>query len=72
MKFKTSAKCGGCVNAITNALKTVAPAENWEFDLTSPDKTLTYTGAAPADETAFTEAVVKAVASVNHKAERID
>lgn len=72
MKFKTSAKCGGCVNAITNALKTIAPAESWEFDLTSPDKTLTYVGAAVADEAAFAEAVVNAVATVNHKAERID
>lgn len=62
----------GCVNSMTNVLKTIAPAEEWVFDLTTPDKTLTYVGAAPVDEAAFTAAVVKAINSVGHKAERLD
>ena len=44
MKFKTNAKCGGCTAAITKALESIAPAEMWEFDLESPDRTLTFKG----------------------------
>lgn len=72
MRFKTSAKCGGCVNAITNALKPLASTDNWQFDLTSPDKVLTYTGTIEGDENAFAQKVTELVATVNHKAERID
>lgn len=44
MKFKTNARCGGCKAAITEALATLAPASDWQMDLESPDKVLTYTG----------------------------
>lgn len=49
MKFKTNAKCGGCTAAITMALKALAPAEDWKFDLSVPEKTLEYTGTEEID-----------------------
>ena len=39
-KFKTNAKCGGCVAAIGAELNKLMPAQNWSIDLSSPDKTL--------------------------------
>lgn len=71
MKFKTTAKCGGCSAAIIKAVSALAPARNWSVDLSSADKVLEYKGAVPADEDKFAQEVVKAVASVGHKAQRI-
>jgi len=44
MKFKTNAKCAGCVGAIKRGLSVLAPAEEWNIDLDSNDRILTYTG----------------------------
>lgn len=44
LKFKTNARCGGCQSAIIGALSSLAPMSEWEMDLTSPDKVLTYVG----------------------------
>ncbi len=61
MKFKTNAKCGGCTSAILKAIDSLAPASAWEFDLASPDKTLTYVGDAPApDASSVMSAIEKA------------
>ena len=49
MKFKTNAKCMGCVSAIRKALSSLAPEEEWNFDLESPDRIMTYTGNAEID-----------------------
>lgn len=43
-RFKTNARCSGCLSAITGALSCLAPMSDWEMDLTQPDKILTYTG----------------------------
>lgn len=59
MKFKTNAKCGGCTSAITMALKEIAPAGDWKFDLSVPEKTLTYTGSDQIDPSQVI-AVIKA------------
>lgn len=40
-KFKTSAKCAGCVAAIAKKLDTVLTRDQWSIDLTSPNCTLT-------------------------------
>lgn len=68
MKFRTNAKCMGCVSAIRSALSPLAPAEEWEFDLQSTDRTMTFTGAA-APEPAE---VIRLVAGAGFKAEQID
>ncbi len=65
MKIKTNAKCAGCSAAIKKALSTLAPAEEWEIDLTSPDRVLTYTG---SDEPSV-DAVVAAVRAAGFQAE---
>lgn len=49
MKFKTNAKCMGCVSAIRTSLEDLAPASCWEFDLNSPDRIMTYIGENPLD-----------------------
>lgn len=65
MKFKTSAKCGGCVAAIRKSLSDLAPEDKWEFDLT--EKTMTYTGDAAIDPTE----VEKRVKAIGHNCERV-
>lgn len=65
MKFKTNAKCGGCTSTIIKGLKDIAPEDMWEFDLTSPDKVMTYKG----DETdGLAEKIVSAVEKTGFKA----
>lgn len=46
LKFKTNARCSGCSNAIIGELQQLAPASDWNIDLESPDKVLTYKGTA--------------------------
>lgn len=57
MKFKTNAKCGGCSSAILKALAPIAPASDWEIDLASADRVLTYKGSADINA----DDVIKAV-----------
>ena len=40
LKFKTNAKCGGCVAAIGAKLNKLVKEDAWSIDLKSPDKTL--------------------------------
>ena len=43
MKFKTNAKCGGCVAAIGAKLNKLVKEDEWSVDLKSPDKVLEVT-----------------------------
>ncbi|MBD5221205.1 MAG: heavy-metal-associated domain-containing protein [Bacteroidales bacterium] len=69
MKFKTNAKCMGCVGAIRNALSEIAPAEKWQFDLNSPDRVMEYTG-TDADD-ALADKVIAIIEKAGFKAERL-
>lgn len=40
-QFKTNIKCSGCIAAVTPVLNDMVGADNWNVDVTSPDKTLT-------------------------------
>lgn len=40
LKFKTSLKCGGCINSIKPGLESLNLEGKWTVDLESPDKTL--------------------------------
>ena len=64
LKFKTNAKCGGCVAAIGEKLNKLVKEEAWSIDLKSPDKVLTVTTDLSSDTiiSAVTEAGFKAVA----------
>ena len=50
MKFKTNAKCGGCVAAIGKELNRIMAPEEWNIDRSSPDKVLTVTADVKADD----------------------
>lgn len=59
MKFKTNAKCAGCVGAITGAVKNVFPNAELSMDLESADKLLHVHGIPENDENAAK--IVKAI-----------
>lgn len=42
-KFKTTAKCAGCVKTIGARLSAVMADNQWSIDLASPDRILTVT-----------------------------
>lgn len=48
-KFKTTAKCAGCVKAIGEKLSKELAADQWSIDLTSPDRVLTVSADTPSD-----------------------
>ena len=48
-KFKTTAKCAGCVKAIGEKLSKELAADQWSIDLTSPDRVLTVAADTPSD-----------------------
>jgi len=43
LKFKTTVKCEGCINAITPYMRAIEGIESWKVDLSSPDKILEVT-----------------------------
>ena len=62
LKFKTNAKCSGCVATIGNKLNNLVNENDWSIDLKSKDKTLTITtDLAP-------EAIIAAVNEAGFKA----
>lgn len=65
MKFKTNAKCGGCVAAIGTQLNKLVKENEWSIDLKSTDKVLEVTADVPADK------VIAAVTEAGFKAEQI-
>ena len=48
-KFKTSAKCAGCVKAIGEKLNQELSADQWTIDLNSADRVLTVSTEEPSD-----------------------
>ncbi|MDE6483027.1 MAG: heavy metal transport/detoxification protein [Rikenellaceae bacterium] len=65
MKFKTSAKCGGCVAKIDAVLEGRLPDGSWSLDLSSPDKILTVEADVSEDE------IISLVKSAGFRAERV-
>ncbi|WP_075557393.1 heavy-metal-associated domain-containing protein [Parabacteroides timonensis] len=65
MKFKTNAKCGGCVAAIGAKLNKLVKEDEWSIDLKSPEKVLEVTANVSAD------AVITAVTEAGFKAEQL-
>ncbi|RHJ90427.1 heavy-metal-associated domain-containing protein [Parabacteroides bouchesdurhonensis] len=65
MKFKTNAKCGGCVAAIGDKLNKIMSPDNWSIDLSKPEKVLTVTTELPA------ATIIKAVTDAGFKAEQL-
>ncbi len=48
-KFKTSAKCAGCVKAIGEKLSAVLSDGDWSIDLNSADRVLSVSADEPTD-----------------------
>lgn len=67
IKFKTNINCDACLSKVTPVLNANEEVENWEVDLTDPDRTLTVS-AAELDE----EELVHSLKKVGYKAERVD
>lgn len=65
MKFKTNAKCGGCVAAIGAKLNRVVKDDEWFIDLKSADKVLEVTADVSAEK------IIEAVTEAGFKAEQL-
>jgi copper chaperone len=64
-RFKTNAKCGGCVAAIGAKLNTLMASDDWSINLADPDKVLEVrVDIAPAT-------VITAVKEAGFKAEQL-
>ena len=62
-RFKTNAKCGGCVARIGEPLNKIVPAESWSIDLSTPERILTVTSDLSDGE------IVRTVEQAGYKAE---
>lgn len=67
LTFKTTIKCSGCVAKATPFLNKVAGEDNWEVDITNPDKILRI----EADAVIKAEDVIAAVEKAGYKAESV-
>jgi copper chaperone len=65
VKFKTNIKCVGCIQTVTPFLEKVEGLEQWEVDLTSPDRVLTI----EVDTPEVSDAVQDAIQKAGYKAE---
>lgn len=65
MKFKTNAKCGGCVAAIGAKLNKIIKENEWSIDLKAPEKVLQVTANVPADT------IIAAVTDAGFRAEQL-
>lgn len=65
MKFKTNAKCGGCVSAIGAKLNKIMKENEWSINLNSPEKMLQVTANLPS------ESIIAAVAEAGFRAEQL-
>lgn len=63
--FKTNAKCDGCVAKIETSLNTAVARNQWNIDLSTPDRILTITSDLSDEE------VVRLVTAAGFKAEKI-
>lgn len=64
-RYRTSAKCKGCVSAIAGKLDEIMGREDWNIDLTSPDRVLTVKSDVAEEE------IVSRVKGLGFKIERI-
>lgn len=67
LTFKTNIKCAGCIAKATPFLDKVAGKDNWEVDITNPEKILRI----ETDEAITSQDVIKAVTEAGYKAEPV-
>ena len=64
-KFKTNAKCDGCVARIADKLNEIVPREQWNIDLSTTDRVLTVTADVPDEK------IIAVVVAAGYKAEKL-
>ena len=64
-KFKTNAKCGGCVAKIEASLHTAVARDQWDIDPTPPDRV------PPIPRDLSDDDIVRLVTAAGFKAEKI-
>ncbi|HJA16110.1 MAG TPA: heavy-metal-associated domain-containing protein [Candidatus Butyricimonas faecavium] len=64
-RFKTTAKCGGCVAKIGETLGKVVTRDQWDIDLSTSDRVLTITSDLSDDQ------VIELVKEAGFKAEKL-
>ncbi len=64
-KFKTTAKCGGCVARISEMLDKAVSRDRWNIDLSTPDRVLTITSDLSDDQ------IIELVKEAGFKAEKL-
>lgn len=64
-KFKTNAKCDGCVARIADKLNKIVPREQWNIDLSTTDRVLTVTADVPDEK------IIAVVVAAGYKAEKL-
>ncbi|MFO7939247.1 MAG: cation transporter [Bacteroidales bacterium] len=71
LKFKTSLKCNGCVNAIKPYLDKVEGIVSWNVDLKSPNKIVEVT-TDTASEEEIQKAIEAAISEAGYSVELIN
>jgi copper chaperone len=66
LKFKTTVKCGGCIQTVTPYLNKLNEIKIWNVDLTTPERTLTVEG-----ENLDPSRIIYAMQQAGYKAELI-
>lgn len=64
LKFKTNIKCGACINTVTPSLNENVGPDNWQVDLTSPERILSV-----QTDAVSSEKLVEILSKVGYKAE---
>ena len=64
-KFKTTAKCGGCVARISEMLDKAVSRDQWNIALSTPDRVLTFTSEFSDDQ------IIELVKEAGFKAEKL-
>ena len=67
LTFKTNIKCSGCIAKATPFLDKVAGKDNWEVDVTNPDKILRI----ETDKNVIAGDIITAVTEAGYKAEPV-
>lgn len=67
LKFKTNINCSGCVGRVTPTLNGLEGVEEWNVNVSSPEKTLEV-----KTESAKESDIIEALSKVGFKAEKVD
>jgi copper chaperone len=70
IKFKSSLKCNGCVNAIKPFMDSVPEIDSWSVDLNNPDKVIEVNTLEESDD-ALAEKILKGVSESGYTIEKV-